>query len=60
MLDPDKSKADMDQARNELKRVTLDHDGLFYEVDDADADAGIVRELENDQVDFLIFQFQES
>ena len=50
MLDPDKSKADMDQARNELKRVTLDHDGLFYEVDDAEAASGIINELEADQV----------
>ena len=50
MLDPDKSKADMDQARNELKRVTLDHDGRFYEVDDAEAASGIINELEADQV----------
>lgn len=50
MLDPDKTKADMDRARNELKRVTLDHDGLFYEVDDVEAASGIVTELESDQV----------
>ena len=40
----------MVRARNELKQVTLDHGGLFYEVDDAEAASGIVKELEKDQV----------
>ena len=48
MLDPNTSKADMARARNELKQVTLDHGGLFYEVDDAEAASGIVTELEAD------------
>ncbi len=50
MLDPNTSKADMARARNELKQVTLDHGGLFYEVDDAEAASGIVTELEADQI----------
>ena len=50
MLDPNTSKADMARARNELKQVTLDHGGLFYEVDDAEAASEMVKELEKDQV----------
>jgi len=40
----------MTRARNELKRVTLDHDGRFYEVDDAEAASEMVKELEKDQI----------
>ena len=50
MMDPSTSRADMAQARNELKRVTLDHDGRFYEVDDAEAASRIINELEAEQV----------
>jgi len=50
MMDPSTSRADMTRARNELKRVTLDHGGRFYEVDDAEAASEMVKELEKDQI----------
>ena len=50
MMDPSTSRADMTRARNELKQVTLDHDGRFYEVDDAEAASEMVKELEKDQI----------
>ncbi len=51
LLDPGLTGDDLERARAELRTVTTEHGGLFYEVDDADAAAGIVRELENDQVE---------
>lgn len=49
----DSTVAEIDQARDELKEVTLEHDGLFYEVDDADTAGAIVEELESEQIDEL-------
>ncbi|MCL3792697.1 VWA domain-containing protein [Actinomyces sp. 186855] len=51
LLDPSLTQADLEQARAELESVTTGHGGLFYESDDAGAAAGIVRELEQDQVE---------
>lgn len=49
----DSTVAEIDRARDELKQVTLEHDGLFYEVDDADTAGAIVEELESEQIDEL-------
>lgn len=53
LQDPGTTQADLDRARQELKEVTTSHHGRFYEVDDADAAGGIVKELESDQVEEL-------
>ncbi|WP_337247891.1 VWA domain-containing protein [Actinomyces sp. 432] len=53
LADPDVSGKDVDAAREDLREITTAHDGLFYEVDDADTAGQIVRELEADQVDEL-------
>ncbi|QPL05208.1 MULTISPECIES: vWA domain-containing protein [Actinomyces] len=51
LLDPYLAADDITRARAELQTVTTEHGGLFYESDDADAAAGIVRELEADQIE---------
>ncbi|MBE6475964.1 MAG: VWA domain-containing protein [Actinomyces succiniciruminis] len=53
LADPDVSGKDVDEAREDLRDITTEHDGRFYEVDDADAAGQIVQELEADQVDEL-------
>lgn len=53
MADPDVSGKDVDEAREDLRDITTAHDGLFYQVDDADAAGQIVQELEADQIDEL-------
>ncbi|WP_233188303.1 VWA domain-containing protein [Actinomyces qiguomingii] len=53
MADPDVSGKDVDAAREDLRDITAEHDGRFYEVDDADTAGRIVEELESDQVDEL-------
>ena len=40
-------------AHDELEEVITSHDGRFYEVDDADAVDGIVKELNQDQAEIL-------
>lgn len=49
-LDPGITQADIDAARTEIKNVTLEHNGLFYEVDDPNATSTIVNEVESTQV----------
>ncbi|WP_136191862.1 VWA domain-containing protein [Actinomyces procaprae] len=53
LADPDVSGKDVDEARADLRKITTDHDGRFYEVDDADTAGQIVQELEADQIDEL-------
>ncbi|MBE6482289.1 MAG: VWA domain-containing protein [Actinomyces ruminicola] len=53
LADPDVSGKDVDEAREDLREITTEHDGRFYEVDDADAAGQIVQELEADQIDEL-------
>jgi len=49
-LDPGITQADIDAARTEIRDVTLNHNGLFYEVDDPNATSTIVNEVESTQV----------
>lgn len=51
LLDPYVTADDLTRARSELKDVTTERGGRFYESDDADAAASIVRELEADQIE---------
>ncbi|WP_331852825.1 VWA domain-containing protein [Actinomyces howellii] len=53
LVDPSVSGKDVEEARVELEQVTTEHNGLFYEVDDADAAGKIVEEMEAAQVDEL-------
>lgn len=52
-VDPKLSGMTLDQARQDLRTVTEDHGGFFYEVDDPKAVDGIVKELEADQATML-------
>ena len=52
-VDPKLSGMTLDQARQDLRTVTEDHGGFFYEVDDPKAVDGIVKELEADQATVL-------
>ena len=52
-MDPKLSGMTLDQARQDLRTVTENHGGFFYEVDDPKAVDGIVKELEADQATVL-------
>lgn len=52
-VDPSLTGMTLEQARDDLRTVTENHGGFFYEVDDPDAVEGIVKELESDQVTVL-------
>ena len=52
-VDPSLTGMTLTQARENLKTVTEDHSGFFYEVDDPKAVERIVKELEADQATML-------
>ena len=52
-VDPSLTGMTLEQARDDLRTVTENHGGFFYEVDDPDAVEGIVKELETDQATVL-------
>lgn len=52
-VDPSLTGMTLQQARDNLRSVTENHSGFFYEVDDPDAVEGIVKELESDQATVL-------
>ena len=52
-VDPSLTGMTLEQARDDLRTVTENHGGFFYEVDDPDAVERIVKELETDQATVL-------
>ena len=52
-VDPSLTGMTLTQARDDLRTVTENHGGFFYEVDDPDAVERIVKELETDQATVL-------